>query len=230
MNKERIEKAIRAELSYDELQNVLDYIYSKGEEFTEDFYNPNICIEICKQKLEGKIDDKYFSTWLVVMCNLLNEKNYELSDYLDGWSFNDTFPAIECRETIAYIKDYDLKLKNPNYVVYHQQQKMKVIYYRFEFVDHSNDELIYKCYIVDHKKKVYNVRIADNEMLGYDLSKNYCRIIDEEHAEDIRKQEADEDLDIVDCSKPEKQFCEAEEELINLFFNEEYRRDKELEL
>ncbi len=74
------------------------------------------------------------------------------------------------------------------------------------------------------------MRMADNAMLGYALSKNYCKMIDEAHAEDIRKQEADESLEIIDCSKPEKQFCEAEEELIDLFSAEGYRRDKKLKL
>ncbi len=226
MNKEMLKKAIRAELFYDELLDVCKFIQSDAYETKGDFYAPHSFIDVCKKKLDGKIKNDYFSVWVTIVCNLLNDEHYDLSDYFDGLAFNDTYSKIECREMIAVIKDYDIKLHNPDYINYHKRQKMKVVYYRFEFVDHSNNDLIYKCYIVDHENKTYDVRIVDTAKIGYDLSKNYCNIIDEEHQKDLIQQE--QTAGCIDGTKPQKQFCEAEETLLSLFCKEEYKRDKKL--
>ncbi len=230
MNKEYYMRVVRAEVCQKELDEILKNIYGNDVGLKYNFYYPDIFIDVCMKKLNNEIDYEYFKTWLIVVCNLLcvDEKHYDISYCLDGWTFADDYGERICREIIADIKDYDLQFKHKQYIKYHKKNKMKVIYLRFEMVDHSTDTVIYKCYIVDYAKKTYDLRFVDEEMLDFDLEKNYCFIIDEEHYYDIKKQEAKRT--VVDCSKPEKQHCEAEEELHYLFLDNNFSRDKTLQL
>ncbi len=234
MTKEYFIKALNAELSYQEMDKILHYLYDmhdgKAPNIECNFYAPEIFISVCMKKIQGEIDDEYFETWLIIALDALNDEHIDLRDTFDGWAWNHTFSAEDCRSIISSIKDHDLKFRHKDFVKYHKKKKMKVIYLRFDFVDHSSDQIIYKCYIVDHEKKLYDVRMVDESMINYDLSKNYCIVVDEEWHADIKRQEDDESLDGIDCTKPEKQFCEAEDELIQIFFEKKYKRDKTLEL
>ncbi len=232
MTRETLLKAIKAELSPEELDEVYHFVYTDDFDAMESdtYYYPDFFINTCMKRIANEIDDNYFKTWLIILCNMLNGSHQELSDFFDGWSWDNSFPELNCNKGIATIRDYNIQFLHRKYVKYHKNHNMKVIYLRYEFVDHSHDEDLYKCYIVDHKNKLYDVRIVDTSMLTYDLSKNYCWIVDEEHKADIRRQEDDDSLEYVDHTKPEKQFCEAEEELQIIFFNESYKRNKRLEL
>ncbi len=217
MNKELILKAISAELEYNEMVDLLHRVQNSDKNIEYNHYYPNIYIDVCKRKMNNEIDDDYFVTWLIIICCLMidNDRYYKLADYIDGCSFDEKFDKKDCQKIIAYIKDYDLKLKNHNYIKYHKKNKMKVIYLRYEFYDSTADQLLYKCYIVDYKNEIYDLRIVDESVIDYDISKNYCFIYDEEYENNIREQE--------------KQHCEAEEELHNIFYGL-YKRDKKIEL
>ncbi len=235
MTSEYLMQGIKAQLPYEELrENVYLAILDEKDvpKWEERFYCPDVYIDVCKKKMRNEIDADYFSMWFATMCNLLNEKYYDLADFFDSEAFCDAFSQKHCRKIISRIRDYDLKYRYTDCVSYHKQEQMKVIYLRFELLDHSasgeGEDFLYKCYIVDHAKKTYDIRIVDGGMLDYDLSKHYCYMWDEEYYADILREEEEEDG--VDYTKPQKQFCEAEEQLTSLFFEEHYRRDKTLEL
>ena len=232
MNKEYYMKALKAEVYKKELDEILSNAYDNIDRLKYNFYYTDIFISVCMKRLNDEIDCEYFKTWLILASNLLcfNEKHYDISDSLDAWSFADDYNERICRQIIAEIKDYDIKFKHKNYVNYHKKHKLKVIYLRFELIDYSDDDIVYKCYIVDFANKRYDLRFVDEKTLDFDLNKNYCFIRDEEHYKDIRGQEGDDNISIIDVTKPQKQFCEAEEDLQDIFFHDNYKRDKTLQL
>ncbi len=229
MNSE-IMKVIKGEVTYDELRAIYHAMCENGFDKKGDHYHPDIFIDVCMKRIRGELSNEYFNTWLIVLCNLLNydECHRDLSDTLDGMSFAERHDERNCREIISYIKDHDLRFKHPNVVDYHKRKKMNVVYLRFEFCN-NEDSCIYKSYIIDHGKKTYDIRMIDELELDYGLSKNYCYIFDEEYEADIKRQEEDDDALCIDRSKPQKQFCEVEEKLINLI-HDTYKRDRSLVL
>ncbi len=223
-------RAIRAELTYDELDKLLRETEGAAFEANGSHYYPDLFTEVCMMKMRNEIGDGYFSAWLVLLCALLSEeeRHEDLGLLFDGASFDSRYDARRCRELISFIREHDLAFRHPDIVDYHRQRKMKVIYLRFEFCAPEN-ACINKCYIVDHGKKTFDLRMIDESELDFDLSKNYCRIYDEEHLEEIKQQRMDKTIECIDHTKSEKQFCEIEERLITLFY-EQYRRDTSLSL
>ncbi len=228
--KTEIMRAIKAELTYEELHALYRKLTGRFGEQKGHYYYPDIFVDVCMKRMRDEIDDEYFKTWLIILCNLLNDDSdhCDLGDMFDGASFDDSYDAKSCRSMIASIRDHDLFFKHPDIVRYHRRQNMKVIYLRYEYCN-SEGENIYKCYIVDHGKRIYDLKMIDSSEPDYDLSKTYCYMFDEEHLADIKRQENDDSVDCIDMSKPEKQFCKTEEDLIDLI-HESYKRDRSLAL
>ncbi len=229
MDRHQLLRAVNAELTFDELNQVVRSLQHSDTEHEDSYYLPEVFIDVCMKRLNNEIDAKYFDLWVVTVALLLldEKEHYDLGDFLDGASFDDLEDTTPCKKIIAKIREYDARFHHPDIVEYHRQKKLKVVYKRFEFCD--GEEALYKCYIVDHANKKYDVRIVDGTMIDYDLSKTYCEMVDEEYSADIKSQEMDLKNYVIDCTKPQKQFCEVEDHLQSLFY-ENYKRDKTLEL
>ncbi len=232
MNQKQLKKVISAQASYAELIEAMRWEENRTEDAPKlKCYYPELFVAACQKKLSGEIDEDYFREWLVLLCRLLMEgrEHYALGDFFDATAFYELDDAV-CREIISVVREHDTRLKHPDFVRYHCRKKMKVTYVRWEFFDHSHEESLYMCYIVDHAAKRYDVRILEASALDYALDKNFFTIEDEEVVARIQEQvwsESDEDID---CSLAERKLCDAEEELLSLFFARKYLRDKSLQV
>ena len=120
IGQETLKRAIRCELSQQELDDIIsfDYRYEKGD--YADF--PTICDKI-HAVMEGAIDVNYFTSWCVLLMRCfmdamdtrskkLQEVYDDIGDYFDGVAFMDSDISKEekCRELralLAFLKYYE---------------------------------------------------------------------------------------------------------------------------
>ena len=212
-------KAIRGDVSFDELEEVLNEIrLPKGE-----FYNYNGIRNVLKRKLNGEIEDAFFRNWLILLCRALNDDKYDfISNYFDACSFYDEYDNKDVLRIKATLKDFNYKLIHKDFITHHKREKLKVIYLRFLHYNISTDSRIYKAYYVDYKSKRFDVRIVDDDLFDYSDDVMYC---------DIWSKYFDEDGDYID-SDGDYDFEPAElleeKELMEIFYKEKWNYDHEL--
>ena len=86
-NAETIMKAVFGNISFEELEDLREKKLPKG-----DFYNYNGIRNVLKRKLNGEITDAFFKSWLIFLCNILNDEKFDfISNYFDVCSFLDGY-------------------------------------------------------------------------------------------------------------------------------------------
>ena len=96
-DKEAIEKAVCADISFEELEDLIEIFEKKPPK--GDFYNYNAIRKALLRKLNGEIDDAFFKSWLILLCHLFNGEKFALiSHYFDACSFINEYSTKEVLE------------------------------------------------------------------------------------------------------------------------------------
>jgi hypothetical protein len=202
---EKYLKGVNGELSYEELNSICQTDVPKG-----DYYDYEKIRAVLLRKLNGEIDDKYFRTWLIVVCWALSQKKYRyISWAFDGFSFEDTFDKKKVLEIMANLKDYDYKMRHKSFLKQHKAEKLQVIYLRVEYCNWAEDSVVYKAYFVDYKNKRFDLRFIDDAFFEFNQNLVYCFINEKDPWDD-----SDDDGERYECESWE------EVELMNCFFDE----------
>jgi hypothetical protein len=147
---------INRELDYKELEKIYQQDVPKGK-----YYNYEKIRSILLEKLNGKLDDKYIITWLILVSKTLNEEGYYyLADILDGFSFCEEFDRKTTLKIMATFKDYDYKLKN-KIILINIKNKPCSLYLRLKYCNWTTDSAVYKAYLVDYKSKRFDIGLID---------------------------------------------------------------------
>lgn len=214
----KIFKAISADISIDEINAINTEKLPGG-----DFYNYDVIRNVMLRKLNGEIDDEYFTSWLVLLSNLFRYKELNYISYcFDGYSFLGEYSTKMILEMLATLKDYNYRLKHKDFVHKHKQDKLKVIYLRFFLHNRTDNSKIFKAYYVDYKAKRFDIRIIDDAMFDYRDDLMYC---------DLSAEYFDECGEYIgqDCESDCEPAEFAEEiQLLDLFYDEGWTYDHEL--
>ena len=169
---EKYLKGVNGELTYDELKSICQTEVPQGN-----YYDYEKIRSVLLRKLNGELTDKYFRTWLVVVCWALYQKEYRyISWTFDGFAFRDTFDKKRVLEIMAKLKDDDYKIRYKNFIEQHKKDELQVVYLRVEHVNRTNESVIYKAYFVDYKNKRFDIRLLDDALFEYDQNICYCFI------------------------------------------------------
>lgn len=201
-------KGVNGELPYDELLFI-----SQNDAPCGDYYNYESIRNVLLRKLKGEIDDEYFRAWIFVMIEALNDgKHYHLFDFFDGCAWDDTFSSSYVLEILAYLKDFNYRLLNKDFISEHKKEKLKVVYLRFEHCNWTEDSIVYKAYFVDYENKRFDIRFVDDAFFDFNDDIMYCFIFQD----DNEFLSADEDE--IEFVEPKE--LPEEEQLMSYFYNE----------
>ena len=162
---ETIKKAIRGELSEDEL----DLVVQKSPE-PADYYDFDVFISIIHKFLNGEISKSYYRDWTIVVsyalqCNTFKENSKKqllyqaISDGFDGHSFDnlESDKETECLEMIASLKYNNhllVNVKNSVAPPFYNNKKVAV-YICIDFCNHYNSH--YKVCVADESHRVFKI-------------------------------------------------------------------------
>lgn len=218
-NEQAINKAICGDVSFEELEEILnEKMLPNG-----DFYNYNGIRNVLKRKLNGEIDEAFFKSWLILLCRVLNGDKFDfISNYFDACSFYNEYDSKEVFKIMATLKDFNYKLMHNDFMLRHKREKLRVIYLRFLHFNRSADSSIFKAYFVDYKNKKFDIRIIDDALFDYRDDLMYCDLWSKYFDEDGEYIDSDGEYD----SEPAELIEEIQ--LMNLFYDEEWTYDHEL--
>ncbi len=183
ISKNTIFKAIRGQLSEEELDEVLKK-YSNSHEFElADYYDFNVFTSIISKFMRGEISKDYYKSWLILVCNALNANKFKdrskkqllyngLSYTFDGHAFDKLQEEkdIECRSMIAYLKDFNHILQNLEYSVrppFYNENRY-IVYVSFDFCNGNN--CFYKLCVVDTKEEKFYIKKIINPDFKEDVN------------------------------------------------------------
>ena len=191
-------KAVYGELPFEELDSIRERDIPKG-----DYYDYEKIRMVLLRKKEGKIADEYFHRWLTILAWALNNEEYrDISWAFDGYSFQLSFDSRLVLEIMARLKDFDYKLRYDNFIEQQKNEKLQVIYLRFEHCNWTEDSAVFKAYFVDYKNRRFDIRLIDDAFFTYDDAILYCFIganeeIDEENEEIVEPRETREESQLM---------------------------------
>lgn len=179
VTKEEYIKAIKGDLSFEDLCKVASTKCPQGI-----YYDYDSIKGVLLRKLNNEITDRYFRTWLIIVCWVLSaeddEKHGELSWEFDGASFSDSFSRNDIIGLIKILEDHNYRLFHKDYIYGHKKYGSTVCYILF---DDDSKVFSYLCYIVDHKNKKYTRKVINynedkDEGIKFSLDKFYCFLED----------------------------------------------------
>lgn len=188
--KETVWQALRWELNKDDLHKLLSLDIKFQE---DDYFDLNLIIDKIHQFMEGgRVSDKYFFDWFVVLMRCfyyINTDNEELqniydeiADHVDCLTFrhaSDENAQKECRQLIAQLKFYNHQVEDiKNNKTTDFEKNGVIVYLAFGFTLHDgHDEVYYAC-IVDKINKLINYTVLYNVVFDEEI--NYTLISEEE--------------------------------------------------
>ena len=168
--RETIIKAIKGELTEDELKEIVQVDLEPG-----DYYDFDAFIDVIHRFLNGEITKRYYVDWVIIVAWAMSANKFKeyskkrllydrISDNLDGHSFDELEDEKdrECNELIAHLKYYNHLLKSigtsapPTF--YNEGQI--AVYICFDFCNHHN--VHYKICIADEKNSTFRIATITN--------------------------------------------------------------------
>lgn len=200
-------KGVNGELDYKELEKIYQQDVPKGK-----YYNYEKIRSVLLEKLNGKLDDEYIRTWLILVSGALEQEGYyNLAYIFDGFSFCEEFDRKTTLKIMATLKDYDYKLKNKDYINQHKKQALQVIYLRLEHCNWTKDSAVYKAYLVDYKSKRFDIRLIDDGFFEYKDEILFCKLDEDVNNKDLEDESVEN----------EPRYTKDENTLLDFFYNEE---------
>lgn len=168
--KETMFRAIRGELSWEELDKVVQVTPK-----TADYYDFDAFLSVIHRFLRGELSRRYYLDWTIVVAWALQSNPFRknskrdllyqaLSNTFDGHSFDELEQEKErqCLEMLAYLKYYNHALKNTRKSVeppfYNENQI--AVYVCFDYCNHYNSH--YKLCIADEKNEIFKITSVAN--------------------------------------------------------------------
>lgn len=192
IDRETVWKALRMELSENELSKVCSFDYRLAK---NNYYDFDLFISKIHDVMKCGIDVSIFKSWCVIVMRCLEDcmdtksqklkaLYYDIGDYFDGMAFmsmdiSDEEKRVQCLEDIAWLKYLN-----------HQVQDVKarkktpfetdgvITYVTFGFSMNDGEECLMKACVVDIKNGKINYMIIPE--FEYDERINYTFITDEE--------------------------------------------------
>lgn len=172
--KETIFKAIRGELSQEELNNVVQKYPEPA-----DYYDFDAFMSMIHKLLRGEISERYYLDWTIVVSWALQSNSFKInskksllyenmSDCFDGHSFATLGDEkeVQCREMIAFIKHYNhslINIRKAEEPPFYNANGIAV-YICFEYFNHYNS--FYKLCVADEENKIFIItRISNPDYL-----------------------------------------------------------------
>lgn len=181
--RERMEKALRAELSQEELDSLLQ----KSPE-TADYYDFETLRGGIFRFLRGEISADYYTAWLIAAAMALDKNPFPqdskrqrlysaLSYCFDGHSFDDPEAKenAACYEMLAYLSFYDHLLKNTRKEKappFYNEGKLAV-YVCFDYCNHHN--VHYRLCVADEEKKIFTLKPIANPRFLEDIHYTFVK-------------------------------------------------------
>lgn len=186
--KETTWKGLRGELSYEELNKIIQNKYEEDLYYDYDLY-----MEVIYKAINKKITFDYFTSWCVLVANCLYYipkldlrtrigKRYDAIAWLfDGYSFTNKYNKKELYELIAF-------LKQENHILVTIEKNKKELFLtnnigRYLCFDHINrrcHSTVYKVIVADYKSKKMHLKYVDDAFFIYNDKINYSHLNDEE--------------------------------------------------
>ena len=182
---ETIKKAIRCELSQQELDDILsyDYRYEKG-----DYGDFPVLYEKIHAVMEGTLGVNYFTSWCVLLMRCffdamdtrsrrLQDVYNEIGDCFDGVAFmasdiSEQEKCRELRELIAFLKYHEYLVANIRSKSAEKFQTAGVVtYVSFAFSVQDGERSLYRVCVADEIEKKVNYMFAAD--LDFDERINY---------------------------------------------------------
>ena len=192
---ETIKKAIRCELSQQELHDILsyDYRYEKG-----DYGDFSVIYDKIHATMEGALSVDYFTSWCVLLMRCffdamdtrsrkLQDVYNEIGDCFDGAAFmashiSEQKKCRELRELIAFLKYHEHLAANIRSKSAEKFQTAGVVtYVSFAFSVQDGERLLYHVCVVDEIEKKVNYMFAAD--LDFDERINYTLLSEAEFGE-----------------------------------------------
>lgn len=191
IDRETVWKALRLELSENELSKVCSFDYRLAK---DNYYDFDLFISKIHDVMKGGIDVSIFKSWCVVVMRCLEDcmdtksqklkaLYYDIGDYFDGMAFmsmdiSDEEKRVQCLEDIAWLKYLN-----------HQVQDTKarkrtpfdtngvITYVTFAFSLNDGETCLINVCVVDTEKGTINYMVIPEEQ--YDERINYTILTDE---------------------------------------------------
>lgn len=177
-------KAVRGELTEDELSKVVQVDIERGN-----YYDFDAFMNVIHRFMRGEISRGYYVDWVITVAWALDSNTFKensrkdllytnLSDRFDGHSFDELEGEMEreCNEMIACLKYYNHLIVNAGRATpptFYNEEKIAV-YVCFDFCNHHN--VHYKLCVADEKKHVFRITTIANpfylENVNYTFTDN----------------------------------------------------------
>lgn len=192
---ETIKKAIRCELSQQELDDILSYDYRYEKDDYGDF---PVLYEKIHAVMEGTLGVNYFTSWCVLLMRCffdamdtrsrrLQDVYNEIGDYFDGVAFmasdiSEQEKCRELRELIAFLKYHEYLVANIRSKSAEKFQTAGVVtYVSFAFSVQDGERSLYRVCVADEIEKKVNYMFAAD--FDFDERINYTLLSEAEFRE-----------------------------------------------
>ncbi len=182
--KETVLRAVRGELTEDELDKIVQVDIERG-----DYYDFDAFMNVIHRFKRGEITRDYYRDWVILVAWALNSNDFrenskkeilynDLSNSFDGHAFDDLNEEKEreCNEMIARLKHYNHQRKNigRSYPPTFSNEDKVAVYICFDFCNHENEH--YKLCVADAKNHVFRITTIANpfylENVNYTFTDN----------------------------------------------------------
>lgn len=192
INRETVWKALRLELSEEELSKVRSFDYRLPK---DNYYDFDLFISKIHDVMEGRIEVSTFDSWCVIVMRCLEnfmhtksqrlrELYYDIGDYFDGMAFmsidiSDEDKCVQCLEDIAW-------LKYQNHLVQEAKTRKKtpfttngvITYVTFGFSLNDGENCLLNVCVVDTENDTINYMVIPE--FKYDERINYTFLTEAE--------------------------------------------------